>query len=355
MNDGLPHRHHWLNNVPFFPASKEPNCPGELPEDMRALVIGGTRFIGPRAVADLLDHGYDVTVFNRGNSENPFPNRVDNYQGDRTDRTALKAARDTVEPDIVIDLVAYHPAEVRDAVAVFDSVESYVFVSSAAAYRVPTIPLIEGETPLLNCTDTQATDDSGETYGARKAECDRIVFDAAERGVNAVIVRPCVVYGPNDHSERLDYWIHQVLNQDRVLIPGDGTNVMHRVYVDDVASALRLAAENGEPGAAYNCGDRQAVTLDRTVQRIADAARTDVEPVHASERELGEAASFADFPLYTPYPFVLDTDALADIGWESTPLRESMEATVDDHRESDRDGSEFGPDDEATILDALVE
>lgn len=324
---------------------------------MHALVIGGTRFIGPRTVEELLAHDYDVTICNRGNSENPFADheRVDHYQGDRTDRDTLEGALEAAEPDIVIDLVAYHPAEVREAVDVFADVDAYVFVSSAAAYRIPTIPVIEDETPLLDCTEEQAEDDSMATYGNRKAECDRVIFEAADRGVNAVSVRPCVVYGPDDHSERLDYWIHRTLVQDEVLVPGDGTNIMHRVYVDDVAQALRLAAEEGDPGEAYNCADRQAVTLGRTVERIADAADTDVEPIYASERELGEDASLDDFPLYSPYPFVLDTDKLAALGWESTDLRESMAASVADHQESDRDGHEHGPDHdtEAAILDRL--
>lgn len=326
---------------------------------MRALVIGGTRFIGPRTVSELRDHDYEVTIFNRGNSENPFAEdpAVAHHQGDRTDRAALESARDAVDPDVVIDLVAYHPADVEAAVDVFADVEAYVLVSSAAAYKIPTIPVIEDETPLLDCTDEQATDESMATYGNRKAECDRIVFDAAERGVNAVSVRPCVVYGPADHTERLDYWIHRVLVQDRVLVPGDGTNVMHRVYVDDVAQALRLAAEAGEPGEAYNCGDRQAVTLGRTLERIADAGDTEVDPVFASDRELGEEVSLDDFPLYSPYPFVLDTDKLASLGWESTDLRASMESSVADHRESDRDGHEHGPDHdtEEAILDRLAD
>ena len=78
----------------------------------------------------------------------------------------------------------------------------------------------EGETPLCDCTDEQAADDSGASYGPRKAEGDRVVFEAASRGINAMSVRPCIVYGPDDYTERLDYWIDRVLNYDRVVVPG---------------------------------------------------------------------------------------------------------------------------------------
>jgi len=95
-------------------------------------------------------------------------------------------------------------------------------------------------------------------------------------------VRPCIVYGPYDYTERLDYWIDRVLSQDHVVVPGDGQNLWHRAYVEDVASGLRIVAERGEAGAAYNVGDRQALTLAETLETIADAAGTDCEVVTAS-------------------------------------------------------------------------
>jgi nucleoside-diphosphate-sugar epimerase len=323
-----------------------------------ALVVGGTRFIGRHAVDDLLDHGYDVAIFNRGNHENPFAedDRVTHVEGDRTDDTALKAAKLSVDPDIVLDCVAYHPADVEAAVEIFADVDAYVYISSGAAYGREEIPKREGETPLCDCTPEQAESDSSESYGPRKAEGDRIVFDAAMDGVNAMSVRPCIVYGPDDYTERLDYWIDRVETSDRVVVPGDGTNVWHRAYVKDVASALRVVAERGTPGEAYNVGDRRLVTLEEMVDLIAEAADTTVEVVHAGERELAAAdLSADDFVLYRDYPHVLDTNKLADLGWDSTPLDEAMAASVDDHRDSDRDGSEWDPgrDAEESVLEIL--
>jgi nucleoside-diphosphate-sugar epimerase len=323
-----------------------------------ALVVGGTRFIGRHAVEDLLDHRYDVAIFNRGNHENPFADddRVTHVEGDRTDDTALKAAKLSVEPDVVLDCVAYHPADVAAAVEIFADVDAYVYVSSGAAYGREEIPKREGETPLCDCTPEQAESDSSESYGPRKAEGDRIVFDAAMDGVNAMSVRPCIVYGPDDYTERLDYWIDRVETSDRVVVPGDGTNVWHRAYVKDVASALRVVAERGTPGEAYNVGDRRLVTLEEMVDLIAEAADTTADVVHAGERELAAAdLSPDDFVLYRDYPHVLDTNKLADLGWESTPLDEAMAASVDDHRDADRDGSEWDPgrDAEESVLEIL--
>jgi nucleoside-diphosphate-sugar epimerase len=323
-----------------------------------ALVIGGTRFIGRHLVEELLDHDYDVTIFNRGNHENPFAeaDAVAHVEGDRTNESALEVAKREVEPDAVFDCVAYEPREVRAATEIFSDVDAYVYISSGDAYGSEEIPKREDETELRPCTTEQATDDSGETYGNRKAEGDRAIAAAAERGVNAYSVRPCIVYGPHDYTERLDYWIDRVANYDRVVVPGDGDNVWHRAYVKDVASALRTVAEEGTPGESYNVGDRRIVTIDEMIELVAQALDSAVEIVHAGERELAAAGLSADdFVLYRDYPHVLDTDKLAALGWDSTPLEQAMADTVVDHLESDRDGSEYDPgrDAEERVLGVL--
>ncbi len=323
-----------------------------------ALVIGGTRFIGRHTVADLLDHGYEVTLFNRGNHENPFADTdgVDHIEGDRGDESALRTAAGRVDPDIVLDFVAYHPHEVRTATAVFADVDAYVFVSSGAVYEPINIPKREDETPLVGCTDEQAIDESMETYGNRKAEGDRAVFAAADRGVNAMSVRPTVVYGPYDYTERLDYWIDRVNTHDRLIVPGDGTYLLHRVYVEDVAASLRLVAERGTPGEAYNVADRQLADFRGLIMLIEEALGTDVEITVASDRELSTVdAACEDFPLYRGFPHVMSTAKLAGLGWSSTRLDVAMERTVEEHLESDRDGRELGPEraTEEAALDVL--
>jgi nucleoside-diphosphate-sugar epimerase len=337
-----------------------------------ALVIGGTRFIGRHTVEEFLDHGCEVAIFNRGNHPNPFADseasetprtdgeavrdRVEHVEGDRTNDSALELARDRVDPDVVVDGVAYHPRDVRAATTVFADVDAYVYVSSGGAYGAEEIPKREGETALEPCTPEQARDDTMATYGNRKAEGDRAVFEAADRGVNALSVRPTVVYGPNDYTERMDYWIHRVDDYDRVVVPGDGQQVWQRVYVEDVASALRIVAEDGEPGEAYNVGDRKATTLAEMVEIVADALDTDVEVVTAGERELAAGGlSTDDFVLYRHYPHILDTSKLHALGWDSTPRMEAMARTVEESLASDRDGGEYDPgrENEERVIEVL--
>jgi nucleoside-diphosphate-sugar epimerase len=326
-----------------------------------ALIIGGTRFVGRHTVEEFLDAGYDVTLFNRGNHENPFADdpRVEHLEGDRTVEAEVKRAALDADPDVVVDCVAYYPGEVRVATEAFADAGAYVYVSSGAAYGEHRIPKREDGTGLKPCSAEQAVDDSDATYGARKAEGDRAVREAAERGVRAMSVRPPVVYGPHDYTERFDYWIDRVERFDRVVVPGDGTNVWHLVYAGDVASALRTVAEEGEPGESYNVGDDHAPTLGEWVERIAEACGTGIERVFAGPRELSAAGlELTDFPLYRPDPHLLSTSKLRSLGWRATDHETALAATVADHRGSDRTGRENGPDREAeervlSILDTV--
>lgn len=322
------------------------------------LVIGGTRYIGRHTVDEFLEHGYHVTLFNRGTHDDPFSDRerTESYTGDRTDASTLDDVADAVDPDVVVDCAAYKPREVETAVDVFADVEAYVYVSSVAVYDDEYVLKYEDETPLVPCSSAEATDDSFGTYGARKAEGDRVVRDAGERGIEAVSVRPSMVYGPHDHTGHLHYWVDRVLDGDGVVVPGDGTYTCHRAYVEDVASAIRVVAERGERGAAYNVADRRPLTMDQTVELIADVSNTDARIAHASERALARAGvSKSDFPLFMhDVPFVLSTSKLSALGWDSTPVDEAMGRTVEHYRRGDRSDRETwpAPETERRLLDA---
>ena len=324
-----------------------------------ALVVGGTRFIGRATVEELLESGYDVTVFNRGSHDNPFAadDRVDHLQGDRTASGDLGAAA-ALDPDIVVDCVAYKPREVRAATEAFADADAYVYVSSGGAYGPEEVPKREGETALESCSDEQATDDSPESYGPRKAEGDREVFAAADRGVRAMSVRPTIVYGAHDYTGRFDYWVDRVVEHDRVLVPGDGDALWHLVAVENVARALRTVAEEGQPGAAYNVGDRRLFPLEEFVRVVADAAGTEVETVTATPRALEATGVDPDtIPYYRRYPHVLSTGRLTSLGWEAVEAPTAVRDTVAATLEGGPEPAEGVPDpaEERLAIDAATE
>lgn len=336
-----------------------------------ALVIGGTGFLGRHTLENLLDHEYDVTSLSRGNPELPFsdPEAVEHVTGDRTNRGALEHIATRREPNVVIDCAAFYPQDVETAVEVFADADAYVYVSSGGVYSVQEIPKREDETPLHACSTRQATDETMASYGPRKAEGDRIAREAADRGIPATSVRPCVLYGPQavrsqdieptdtkpEWIEGLpvnqtlhDYWIDRIDRFDRIVVPGDGTAIWHRAYVEDVADALRLVAERGKPGEAYNVGDQRVCTLEDVIDSIADVLKTSVEVIHASRRELARVGlAPGDFILYhhpvTSYPHVLSTCKIQKLGWRSTPIDDAMARTVQERIDHIRTQHERSP------------
>ena len=316
------------------------------------MTIGGARFMGRFTVEEFLRQGHDVTLFTRGQTPIPFDDsQINQIRGDRQNDDELQAAYDAVDPDVVIDFVAFHPDEVRTATELFSGIDAYVYISSTHAYqRTATIPLREGKTPLEEYTGTDA-------YGPCKAEGDRIIFEAAEDGVNAISVRPTAIYGPYDPTERQDYWINRVNNYDRIVVPGDEYRMpIHLGYVEDAAKAIQLVAKEGVPGEAYNIASRSHLTYDDFIELIAEALETSVDIVHATKKELAAFdLSVTDFSLCEPYPYLVSTEKLASLGWSSTPFEQGIQNAVNDHLESDRDGQEYdiGRDTEVSLINEI--
>lgn len=338
-----------------------------------ALVIGGTGFVGQHVAAELLEHDYDVTILSRKADES-LAEHIPGLSAatvDRSDSVALRSVREEVEPDLVVDCALFHPSDAEHAIEVFSDVDTFVYVSSGGVYAAHEIPKREDVTPLHAFDDEHQGNDTMASYGPRKAECDRIIRLAADRGAAASCIRPTMVYGPKSGlgsvgipddiawapdlpglQQHHDFWIHRLDRYDRVVVPGDGTAIWHRVYVEDVARAIRLVAENGEPGEAYNVADRRVLTMEDVLELIGETLGIEIEIVHASRREL-EPYDLQpdDFVLYhhlnSTYPHVLSTCKIAELGFQSTPVRLAMEKTVEESLASDRDGSFFDPGREA--------
>ena len=104
----------------------------------RALVIGGTLFIGRALVDRLLERGDEVTIMHRG-SGTPYGDRVSEIRCDRNDVAAVRAALDAASFDVVYDNVydwerGTTAEQVIAAARAARGVSRYVFMSSIAVY-----------------------------------------------------------------------------------------------------------------------------------------------------------------------------------------------------------------------------
>ncbi len=275
---------------------------------MRILILGGTGFIGPAQVRDALARGHRVTVFNRGRSGDPgaLPPGVERLVGDRGG--ALDALRDR-RWDVCIDNPTTLPAWVREAARILrDSVDRYIFVSTVSVYADHSQPGQEesgplatysGDDPMLETPDTLRAS-KGELYGPLKA----LAEQEAENGFpgRTLILRPGLIVGPGDETDRFTYWPVRLARGGRFLAPGDPSDPVQFIDVRDFAEWTIRMAEAGETGVYNVTGAPGALTMGGLLDGIGAALGSNEQPVWADADflEARGVAAWSDLPVWLP-------------------------------------------------------
>ena len=225
-------------------------CAGSEGGPLRILILGGTRFIGPHQVKYALDRGHEVSIFTRGQTAPPFYHdyfeRVEHLIGDRTsDLSALEGR----EWDAVIDNSASYPSWVASTTELLrDQVDRYLFVSSISAYADFAQVGIDEDYHVGQLSPDEAEDDGG--YGPRKARCEQYARDAF--GENAINVRPGLIVGPGDNTDRWTYWPVRVDRGGEVLAPNTPADPVQNVDARDLSEWIVRLVEGPGNGGTYN-------------------------------------------------------------------------------------------------------
>ena len=292
---------------------------------MRLLVLGGTAFLGRALVESALARGHEVTLFNRGRTNPDLFPEAEKLRGDRNEDLSALEGR---EWDAVVDVATFLPRAVRLATETLrDRVERYVFVSSISAYADFSTPASE-DSPLAQLENPES--ESIEDYGPLKAECERLVQEAF--GERALVVRPGLIVGPHDPTDRFTYWPRRVAEGGRVLAPAPPDQPVQFIDVRDLGDWLVAAAEAGRSGAYNATGEPMTFgrLLDECMRVSGEAEIVWVPPERLVEAEVGE---WMELPLWivTPeFAGMQQTDvskALRD-GLRFRPLEETIRDTL---------------------------
>jgi 2'-hydroxyisoflavone reductase len=208
---------------------------------VRLLVLGGTKFLGRHLVEQALARGHAVTTFTRGQT-NPglFP-EAEELHGDRDgDLGALESGT----WDACVDTSGYFPRVVRQSAELFrDRVGHYTFVSSISVYANFSGPVDE-DSPVGELDDESVED--FEYYGPLKAACERVVQEIyAER---ALIVRPGLIVGPHDPTDRFTYWARRLREGGPILAPGPPQRKVQFIDVRDLVPWMLDLVEERHSG-----------------------------------------------------------------------------------------------------------
>ena len=218
-------------------------------QKLRVLILGGTGFLGPHFVEALQAGGHDVTLFNRGKSNPGLFKHLETLIGDRDGQLAALKGRDW---DVVIDDSGYVPRHVQlTADLLKDHVRQYIYVSSISVYGTFPKPGLNEDDAVATPPDPKVEEVNGETYGGLKAGCEHVV--ESTYGARSTIVRPHIVVGPGDSTDRFTYWVARVARGGQVLAPGSSNDPLQFIDVRDLAAFMRRCAEQRPPGRFNAC------------------------------------------------------------------------------------------------------
>jgi 2'-hydroxyisoflavone reductase len=272
---------------------------------MRILILGGTGFTGPYQVRYAVSRGHKVTTFNRGKTHpGELPTEVEQLIGDRNGK--LDALKNR-QWDVVIDNPTTLPAWVRDAAQILKgNVERYVFTSTISVYgevktgsdeNAPT-EKYEGADPYKETIEAMKAG-GYKTYGPLKALSEK----EAEKWFpgKTLIIRPGLIVGPRDESDRFTYWPVRIDRAGEVLAPGASDDPVQFIDARDLAEWTIRMAESRETGIYNATGPAKPLGIGGMLDGIKAALKSNATFTWVAEDFLTQqkVEAWSDMPVWT--------------------------------------------------------
>ncbi len=297
---------------------------------MRLLILGGTRFLGRHLVEAAQTRGHEVTLFNRGQSEPDLFPELNQLRGDRQgDLSALG----TAGWDAVIDTSGYTPSAVSASARVLSGrTNHYTFISTISAYREPLVSGSDESVPL-HLPPLDASDVVGpETYGPLKAGAEAALQETFNG--TSLIIRPGLIVGPYDPTDRFTYWPSRLARGGEVLAPGSPDRQVQLIDVRDLAAWCLDLSEAGIGGTFNAAGPERRLTMAGMLQAVSDGVEREAHFNWIPEDFLLEAGvqPWTGIPLWLPKSLnaILEVSiqAALDQGLKCRPLAETAADTL---------------------------
>ena len=324
---------------------------------MKLLLLGGTKFLGRHFVEAALAREHEVTLFHRGETGAGLFPELDHILGDRDGGLEPLEGR---EWDAVIDTSGYLPRVVRDSARLLaNATAHYTFVSSISVYADHSQPGTTEEAEVALLEDV-LVEEVMENYGGLKALCEKVV--ERELPGRTLVVRPGLIVGPNDPSDRFSYWVDRLARGGEVLAPDDPEHAVQFIDVRDLAEWMLRQVEAQTVGVIHATGPEQPCTLEQVLEACREVAASEatlnwVKAELLTEQGVGE---WIDMPLWIHDPGFaghsrIDISRALEASLSFRPLDETVRATLEWLRTRPADHewkAGLRPDREAEVLAA---
>lgn len=273
---------------------------------LRILILGGTGFTGPHQVRYALERGHALTLFNRGRKTREWPGDVEQLQGDRN--TGDLAALKDREWDVCIDNPTTLPFWARDAGQLLKGkVGHYIFISTISVYAANDTADADESAALAQYTGPDAmreTQDSVRAnmalYGPLKARSEAEVRHWF--GDTATVIRPGLIVGPGDETDRFTYWPARIARGGEVLAPGSGEDPVQFIDARDLAEWTIRMAEQRAFGTFNATGPATMLRMRGMLEGIRGALKSDAQFIWAAADffEAQNVSPWGDMPAWIP-------------------------------------------------------
>ncbi len=296
------------------------------------LLLGGTSFVG-RNLAEYLiaQEALNVTLFNRGVSNPNLFSETNQISGDRNNEKDVEQVFNTAW-DYIIDVSCYYPHQLRNVLnGDLKHLKNYIFISTCSVYDNSAYQgkLRDETAPILPCTPEQEVDTEPQTYGQRKAQCERILVDS---GKPYSILRPALIYGQYDPTDRLYYWLYQTRMKNEVLLPEGGLRNFSMTYIQDLVRSISQIIEADVTNEVFNC-------ISHPSTSIADIVDVCEKQYGHSVTKLSATAAFLiqhEVQQWSGIPLWLNTDdftysnrkMVETLSVQTTALKDGIEETA---------------------------
>ena len=299
------------------------------------LILGGTGWLGGRVATAWLDAGASVTCLARGARDAPYGGRL--VRADRTAPGAYDEVR-TRDWDEVVDVSSRAAHVAAAAGALRESARHFTYVSSVSVYARDDEPGADERAALADPADPADPGADGDYAGQKAAAEDAVRAAFSHRGA---IVRPGLIVGPGDPTDRFGYWPARftLAGAEPVLVPDEPDARVQVIDVDDLAAFIVAIGRAGFTGAVNAVG--ASVPLGEVLRLAREASGHTGDLVAASPEALlahgvGYWAGPRSLPLWLPAEatgFATRSNATYRLlGGALRPLDETIARTLDDER-----------------------
>jgi len=306
----------------------------KIKELEKILIIGGTNFIGRNLVERLKNEdNFDLTLLNRGiTNANLFPD-IKKINGDRNAKEIAELVRGNW--DYIIDLSCYFPRSMEQILkSISNKLKKYIFISTCSVYEDGEQILKDESARTQEFTREIYDDDTPETYGKRKVACEELIKSS---GINYTILRPALVYGKYDHTDRFYYWLYQVEKFGSVLLPNNGIQNISLTYVQDLIQSIVLSINESEDKNIYNIISHPEISIAKIVDitsKLLDKSPeiTSVTGKYLLENNISE---WTKMPLWinSNYDTYANKKIQKSYNLDIVQLEESIKATIKYYQE----------------------